>query len=327
MISLLKDISNPINWIKLFKNPKKIKVLYIRLFSYPGMNFKNIKIRLLRNLYKKFLIKFLNFLGKKNKSLNYFFYEQDNKNMHQDISIDEITFQLDSNKNISEQTFDAFKNYGIIIIKDVISEEERKKIINIFDNFSINNEVVKLSNYQKTNDVNVKLFNSKIDQFRELFLINKKITKKILGKEITGWTSAHGHCGVFQHCTPADPIVYHYDGQTHAAVVFLTPDAPITTGTSFFRHKAQPWLDRALEIGKNGITSEEQLLETEQKYIGKVHDDFLDPTKWEEIDRVGNKFNRLAIWDAKLIHAASQYFGKDLDDSRLFHMFFFDVNN
>ena len=185
MISLLKDISNPINWIKLFKNPKKIKVLYIRLFSYPGMNFKNIKIRLLRNLYKKFLIKFLNFLGKKNKSLNYFFYEQDNKNMHQDISIDEITFQLDSNKNISEQTFDAFKNYGIIIIKDVISEEERKKIINIFDNFSINNEVVKLSNYQKTNDVNVKLFNSKIDQFRELFLINKKITKKILGKEIS----------------------------------------------------------------------------------------------------------------------------------------------
>jgi hypothetical protein len=155
----------------------------------------------------------------------------------------------------------------------------------------------------------------------------KEKLEKILGKEITGWTSTHGHCGVFQHCTPADPIVYHYDGQTHAAVVFLTPDAPITTGTSFFRHKTQPWLDRALEIGKNGITSEEQLLETEQKYIGKVHDDFLDPTKWEEIDRVGNKFNRLAIWDAKLIHAASQYFGKDLDDSRLFHMFFFDVNN
>ena len=112
----------------------------------------------------------------------------------------------------------------------------------------------------------------------------KEKLEKILGKEITGWTSTHGHCGVFQHCTPADPIVYHYDGQTHAAVVFLTPDAPITTGTSFFRHKTQPWLDRALEVGKDGITSEEQLLETEQKYIGKVHDDFLDPTKWEEID-------------------------------------------
>tara|TARA_R100000541_G_scaffold44668_1_gene51748 strand:+ start:476 stop:1516 length:1041 start_codon:yes stop_codon:yes gene_type:complete len=155
----------------------------------------------------------------------------------------------------------------------------------------------------------------------------KEKLEKILGKEITGWTEAHGHCGVFQHCTPADPIVYHYDGQTHAAVVFLTPDAPVTTGTSFFRHKTQHWLDRALEVGKNGITSDAELLETEQKYIGKEHDDFLDPTKWEEIDRVGNKFNRLAIWDAKLIHAASQYFGKSLHDSRLFHMFFFDVKN
>lgn len=185
MISLLKDIFNPNNWIKLFKNPKKINILYYRLFSYPGMNFKNVKIRLLRNLNKKFLIKFLNFIGKKNKSLNYFFYEQVNKNMFQDISIDEITFQLDSNKNISEQTFDAFKNYGIIVIKDVISEEERNKIINIFENFNINNEVINLSNYQKSNDVNVKLFNSKIDQFRELLLINKKITKKIFGKEIS----------------------------------------------------------------------------------------------------------------------------------------------
>jgi hypothetical protein len=155
----------------------------------------------------------------------------------------------------------------------------------------------------------------------------KEKLEKILGKEIVGWTETYGYCGVFQHCIPADPIVYHYDGQTHAAVVFLTPDAPITTGTSFFRHKEQAWLDRALEVGKNGITSESQKNETEQKYIGSVHDDFLDATKWEEIDRIGNKFNRLAIWDAKRIHAASQYFGKNLDDSRLFHMFFFDVKN
>jgi|TARA_R110000803_G_scaffold104865_5_gene173107 hypothetical protein len=155
----------------------------------------------------------------------------------------------------------------------------------------------------------------------------KEKLERILGKEIIGWTAMHDHCGVFQHCTPADPIVYHYDGQTHAAVVFLTPDAPITTGTSFFRHKAQPWLDRAVEVGKNNITTEEERVATEQKYIGHEHDDFLDPTKWEEIDRIGNKFNRLAIWDARRIHAASQYFGKALHDSRLFHMFFFDVNN
>ncbi len=53
MISLIKDIFNPINWFKLFKNPKKIRILYFRLFSYPGMNFKNIRIRILRNINKR----------------------------------------------------------------------------------------------------------------------------------------------------------------------------------------------------------------------------------------------------------------------------------
>lgn len=153
----------------------------------------------------------------------------------------------------------------------------------------------------------------------------KEKLEKILGKEITGWTEKHGYCGVFQYCTPDDPLVFHYDNQSHAAVVFLTPNAPLTSGTAFFRHKSQPWLNRALQVGRNGVVSEEQRIALEQKYIGSEHNDFLDSTKWEEIDRIGNKFNRLAIWDARLIHAASQYFGQCLFDSRLFHMFFFDV--
>nr|QPI16238.1 MAG: hypothetical protein NIOZUU157_00121 [Virus NIOZ-UU157] len=153
----------------------------------------------------------------------------------------------------------------------------------------------------------------------------KEKLEKVLGKKITNWSEHHAHCGVFQHCTPADPIVYHYDGQSHAAVVFLTPDAPPETGTSFYRHKSLKWLDKQPIIGEHGVKSEEDGKEIEAKYIGNVHDDFLDGTKWEEVDKIGNKFNRLAIWDAKLIHAASQYFGKHLHDSRLFHMFFFDL--
>tara|TARA_R110000796_G_scaffold210170_1_gene326425 strand:- start:1140 stop:2120 length:981 start_codon:yes stop_codon:yes gene_type:complete len=153
----------------------------------------------------------------------------------------------------------------------------------------------------------------------------KEKLEKVLGKKITNWTETHAHCGVFQHCTPIDPIVYHYDGQSHAAVVFLTPNAPVTTGTSFFRHKSLHWLDKAPVIGENDIKSQSQITEIEAKFIGTEHDDFLDGTKWEEIDRIGNKYNRLAIWDAKLIHAATQYFGKNLNDSRLFHMFFFDI--
>tara|TARA_R100000544_G_C2225345_1_gene60300 strand:+ start:232 stop:1212 length:981 start_codon:yes stop_codon:yes gene_type:complete len=153
----------------------------------------------------------------------------------------------------------------------------------------------------------------------------KEKLEKVLGKKITNWVDYHSHCGVFQHCTPTDPIVYHYDGQSHAAVVFLTPDAPPETGTSFYRHKSLKWLDRQPIIGAHGVDNQIQAKQIEAKFIGNEHDDFLDGTKWEEVDKIGNKYNRLAIWDAKLIHAATQYFGKSLKDSRLFHMFFFDI--
>ena len=90
MISLFKDLFNPINWWKLFKNPKKIKVLYLRLFSYPGMNFKNIRIKILRNLYKNFLVTFLNFIARKNKNLNYFFFSDNLKTIHNSFELKDV---------------------------------------------------------------------------------------------------------------------------------------------------------------------------------------------------------------------------------------------
>ena len=33
------------------------------------------------------------------------------------------------------------------------------------------------------------------------------------------------------------PIVYHNDGQTWAAMLYLNPDAPYSTGTSLYAHK------------------------------------------------------------------------------------------
>jgi hypothetical protein len=147
--------------------------------------------------------------------------------------------------------------------------------------------------------------------------------EQILGKKIFNWSS-QPHNGVFQYCTPADPIVYHYDSQRYAAVVFLTPDAPPESGTSFYRHKRETWLmkDPSEYIGWD---SDVQLNEFNARIIGNEHDDFLDGTKWEEIDRIGNKFNRFAMWDAKLIHSATTYFGKSKENGRLFHMFFFDA--
>jgi hypothetical protein len=147
--------------------------------------------------------------------------------------------------------------------------------------------------------------------------------EQLLGKTIINWSS-QPYNGVFQYCTPADPIVYHYDSQRYAGVVFLTPDAPPQAGTSFYRHRNDRWLTN--DPSEYNHWADETHLETyREATFGTEHDDFLDGSKWEEVDRIGNRFNRFAMWDATLIHAATSYFGKSKDNGRLFHMFFFDA--
>lgn len=147
----------------------------------------------------------------------------------------------------------------------------------------------------------------------------KEALERIIGRRIIDWNQAFN--GVFQHCNAQDPIVYHADVQSYAAMVFLTPDAPPESGTTFYRSK------------NNGLwrsPTEEDL----ERY-GKSFDElwaemfgdpsnFYDGTRWEKVDVLGNRYNRLVMFNSKLIHAASQYFGDSMDNSRLFHMFFFD---
>lgn len=147
--------------------------------------------------------------------------------------------------------------------------------------------------------------------------------EQLLGKKIHNW-SAQPYNGVFQYCTPADPVVYHCDTQKYAAVIFLTPDAPPECGTSFFRHKKETWLTKD-PTEYNMWKDDSQLKLFRDSTLGTDHEDYLDRTKWEEVDRIGNRFNRFAMWDAKLIHSATSYFGKSKDSGRLFHMFFFNA--
>lgn len=145
----------------------------------------------------------------------------------------------------------------------------------------------------------------------------KEAIEEIMGRKIIAWN--YGYNGVFQYCTSEDPLVYHCDSQTYAAVVFLTPDAPPESGTSFFRSRKNgvwrsPTPEDEIRTGKDGNTLLYEMFEG----------NFYDKTRWDLVDKIGNRYNRLAIWDAQLVHAASEYFGKDINDGRLFHMFFFD---
>jgi hypothetical protein len=117
--------------------------------------------------------------------------------------------------------------------------------------------------------------------------------------------------GVFQFCTASEQLVYHSDTQTYAGVVYLTPNAPAQCGTSFFRSKTHPDVRRWPSEG----FAYDQVFPTGH----------YDSTRFELVDIVGNVYNRLVLWDAHLLHSASGYFGDKLENSRLFHLFFFDI--
>ena len=157
-------------------------------------------------------------------------------------------------------------------------------------------------------------FDSDLDYYKgkrtkEQFIIpgTKEAFEKIIGKKITNWTETHGMCGRFQYCTAEDALVYHCDGQTLAGMVYLTPDAPFSCGTSLYAHK-----DTKLRN------------ENDFEDINVFEGGFYDKTKFELVDTAGNVFNRLVLFDAKCIHSANEYFGTNLTNSRLFHLFFFD---
>ncbi len=115
------------------------------------------------------------------------------------------------------------------------------------------------------------------------------------------------YSGSFQIATAKDRTWIHADsGNKWAGVCYLTPNAPHTGGTGLFRHRATG-TSSAFDISKD--------LEIEP----------LDYTKWDLVDTIGNKFNRLVLYRGDLFHASLDYFGKDNETGRLFQLFFFDT--
>ena len=135
--------------------------------------------------------------------------------------------------------------------------------------------------------------------------------QEVIGKSVRRWRShQQAYNGAFQFSTSRERSWIHTDAyNTHAGVLYLTPDAPLTAGTATFRYK--PTLDRY----KN-ITTLEQ-----------TDDHSQDMTKWEIVDQIGNVFNRLILFNSKQFHMSVDYFGTTKFDSRLFQVFFFDIED
>ena len=147
------------------------------------------------------------------------------------------------------------------------------------------------------------------EKHKEIF---NKIVEPFFGKITIFNTSKNNNDnGAFQFNTSLDIKTWiHCDNyETNwAAIIYLTPDAPLTGGTGFFRHKQG-----------NFIESDEEILNNSDN----IHNDSQDYTKWELVSSVGNVFNRLVLFRANQYHCALDYFGTDINNGRLIQVFFF----
>lgn len=132
----------------------------------------------------------------------------------------------------------------------------------------------------------------------------QEFVKPYSGKFI-GFSSQYS--GAFQIATAKDRTWIHADTYNKwAGVCYLTPNAPHTGGTGLFRHKAT-----------NACSNFELPANT------KIESQ--DYTKWDLIDTIGNKYNRLILYRGDLFHASLDYFGDNNENGRLFQLFFFDT--
>lgn len=123
---------------------------------------------------------------------------------------------------------------------------------------------------------------------------------------VTNWLDqdGEGYTGAFQVCTVLEQTWIHQDDFNNwAGVLYLSPNAPSDCGTSFYKHKDTGAFDSS-EVGD------------------ALDSDGGDYSKWEEVDKISNKYNRLILFRADQFHASTNHFGNNLHSGRLTQVFF-----
>jgi hypothetical protein len=138
---------------------------------------------------------------------------------------------------------------------------------------------------------------------------------------------SHGDNGklfmAFARGTRRERPMIHADSPVDyiSVVIYLGPrDLPADCGTSLFRHR------RTGLIGVPDGATLRRLGHTEES----LHDELCcwDPQRaadWEEIDRIGYRYNRAVLFLAGLFHSATRDCGSDLERGRIFRGFHFGV--
>lgn len=134
--------------------------------------------------------------------------------------------------------------------------------------------------------------------------IKTYLEEKILHRKITNFPA--GYNTAFQFTTKYDYTWVHHDDTSWAGVLYLTPNAPIESGTGIYRHK------------ETGIYAHQEGL-PDYNEIKNTYED------WELVATAGNIYNRLVLYRGNYYHRSIlPGFGDTPANARLFQTFFFD---
>lgn len=138
--------------------------------------------------------------------------------------------------------------------------------------------------------------------------------QSIINMPITNWPKDYNTS--YQITTEESKTWIHHDDTEWAAVLYLSPNAPIESGTGIYRHKPTgiyQW---------DGVPNSS----SDFNHSDFLGDDHLD--QWELIASTGNVYNRLVVYKGSLYHRSIlPGFGHDKYTGRLFQTFFFDTGN
>lgn len=138
-----------------------------------------------------------------------------------------------------------------------------------------------------------------------------KITHFLMPSEPGSKCKDEIYNGSFQFTTSRDRSWVHIDGNNNwAGVLYMTPDAPLSSGTGFYRYVDGSMHKKDADLLNNKAQTDHASQ---------------DLTKWELVDKVGNVFNRLILFDSNRYHMSLDYFGDSKDNGRLFQVFFFST--
>lgn len=150
----------------------------------------------------------------------------------------------------------------------------------------------------------------------------KSKLEKILGIKITRWDKdpleENGvfYQGFSEGKKKEIPGVHSDEPYNDITVlIYLTPGLPIDCGTSLWMHKqtglVNPVTPQDAKKMKMSFLDLKYQLEWESK----------KREKWIEIDRVGNRFNRMVAYPSGAFHSATRHFGSDMSNGRIYQTF------